>query len=292
MNQPLAFAQLLRLPNVFTAFADIGLAALAAGYLLESPHVFVVLLLASGCLYCAGMVLNDFFDREEDTQARAFRPIPSGRVRAKTAFLLGFALLAAGIALSAITANTLRVAVVLAVAILLYDAILKHTPLGPLGMGACRFLNILLGLAAVGGDVLTLPNVHLAAATGLYIVGVTGFARTEEAESNRKPLVAAALVMAVALAVAVSVPSHRLAGTTPIYFPYLLAAFGVFVAFKLIPAIRHPSPPNVQAAVKRSILGLVALDAILATAFVGIWGLLILALFLPARWLGKWVYST
>jgi hypothetical protein len=31
---------------------------------------------------------------------------------------------------------------------------------------------------------------------------------------------------------------------------------------------------------------------VLATAFVGAWGLLILLLLLPARWLGKWVYST
>ena len=33
--------------------------------------------------------------------------------------------------------------------ILLYDAWLKRTPLGPLAMGACRMLNVLLGMSAV-----------------------------------------------------------------------------------------------------------------------------------------------
>ena len=60
----------------------------------------------------------------------------------------------------------------------------------------------------------------------------------------------------------------------------------------IIAAIRKPTPKMVQSAVKRSIFGLVLLDAILATAFVGWPGLLIVLLLIPAIWLGKWVYST
>ena len=39
----------------------------------------IVLLLvgASSCLYLAGMVLNDYFDRDKDAQERPARPIPS-----------------------------------------------------------------------------------------------------------------------------------------------------------------------------------------------------------------------
>jgi 4-hydroxybenzoate polyprenyltransferase len=98
--------------------------------------------------------------------------------------------------------------------------------------------------------------------------------------------------MLAALGLAVTVPAHLPAGTAPVYFPYLVAVFGFYVGSAVVHAIRHPGPKEVQAAVKRSILGLVALDAVLATAFVGAWGLLILFLLLPARWLGKWVYST
>src|SRR4051812_42314353 len=97
------YAQLVRLPNVFTAFADIGLGGLAAaahserhpGALLDHWLPFLLLLLASGLLYCAGMVWNDFFDIEQDRRERPFRPIPSGNVPLRTAGRLGGALLIA-----------------------------------------------------------------------------------------------------------------------------------------------------------------------------------------------------
>jgi 4-hydroxybenzoate polyprenyltransferase len=300
----LAYAQLMRLPNVFTAFADILLAACAAGYAAEHPLTLAALLVSSGCLYLGGMVLNDYFDRHDDAKTRPFRPIPSGRIPARTALSLGLVLLVVGVLFAHSAFQPYKseqwkvhayppglVALVLAGMILAYDSILKHTPLGPVAMGACRFLNVQLGLSV--GDVDVSPlSVHLATVTGVYIVGVTWFARTEEGESNRRQLVLAAVVMLAALGLAVTVPAHRPPGTTPIYFPYLVAAFGFFVAAKVVPAIQRPGPKEVQAAVKRSILGLVVLDAVLATAFVGGWGLLILLLFLPARWLGKRVYST
>ena len=74
------YAQLVRLPNVFTAFADILLGALATGGVGEHRYEVAFLLLASGCLYCGGMVWNDFFDIEQDRRERPFRPLPSGRI--------------------------------------------------------------------------------------------------------------------------------------------------------------------------------------------------------------------
>jgi 4-hydroxybenzoate polyprenyltransferase len=299
----LAYAQLLRLPNVFTAFADICLGAAAAGYVAERPGVFTLLLAASGCLYCAGMVFNDYFDRYEDAKARPFRPIPSGRVSPRMALSVGALLMLAGGGFAAATTNFAvytgglftppGIASLLIAAALLYDAYLKRTPLGPLGMGTCRFLNVLLGLSAVT-DIrpLGLADFHLAAAVGVYIVGVTWFARTEEGESSRRHLRLASLVMLVGVLLGLTVPAHFEGRTAPIYFPYLVAAFLFFVGLPVVKAIRRPEPKQVQAAVKRAILGLVVLDAILATAFVGLPGLLILLLLPPALLLGKWVYST
>lgn len=288
----LAYAKLLRLPNVFTAFADVAMAACAAGYVAERPDVVAVLLFASGCLYLGGMVWNDVFDRHADAKTQTFRPIPSGRIPVRVAVLLGIVLTLGGVGLSLLVPTALPVAAAIAAAVLLYDAWLKHAPVGPVAMGSCRFLNVLLGLSGAGGDVLTVPNLHLAAVVGVYIVGVTWFARTEEAASNRRQLMLAAGVMLAAMGLAVTVPVYRPPGTTPIYFPYLVVAFGMLVGPKVVAAIQQPGPKEVQAAVKRSILGLVVLDAVLATAFVGAWGLLILLLLLPARWLGRWVYST
>jgi len=72
----------------------------------------------------------------------------------------------------------------------------------------------------------------------------------------------------------------------------LFLSVGVMIGFPLARSIREPVPMNVQRAVKRTILGLVFLDATLATAFVGLAGLLVLLWLPPALLLGKWVYST
>jgi len=80
--------------------------------------------------------------------------------------------------------------------------------------------------------------------------------------------------------------------TPSLGFPYLLVAFAGYLALAVLPAIARPVPQRVQPAVKRAVLGLVLLDAILATGLVGWWGLALVALLIPALWLGKWVYST
>ena len=309
----LAYAQLVRLPNVFTAMADIGMAALVAGALPAHTGAVVLLLLASSCLYCAGMVWNDYFDLEQDKRERPFRPLPSGRITPRTAARLGMALFAAGVGfamLAGLLTESFREAplvlsVLLVVAILLYDSVLKRTAGGPLAMGTCRFLNVLLGLSAVPGAINSV-GVLLALIVGLYIVGVTWFARTEAIASNQRDLVTAAGFMVAALVLALVVPAagkpvprggDSLLGFLQIglgqfLFPYLLVAFAFYVGWPVVRAINNPQPEHVQAAVKRCVLGLVLLDAILAASLAGTPGLFLALLLLPASALGRRVYST
>jgi 4-hydroxybenzoate polyprenyltransferase len=127
---------------------------------------------------------------------------------------------------------------------------------------------------------------------GIYIVGVTWFARTEARHSRKSVLAAAAAVMLGALPLALPVPLWFPPGTSSLLFPYLLVALGFVVGLPVCRAIEQPSPANVQAAVKRSIFGLVVLDATLATALAGLTGLILLVLLLPATYLGRWIYST
>jgi 4-hydroxybenzoate polyprenyltransferase len=303
----LAFAQLMRLPNVFTAFADIALATCAGVAVLgEVPGSFwasaVLLALASGCLYLAGMVWNDVFDRAEDAEARAFRPIPSGRVSVRTAAVLGVALLTVGLLFAAMAglpgnaewnSGPLWYAVAIVVAVLAYDGGLKRTPAGPVAMASCRFLNVLLGLSALPEAALDAGmRLHLAGVVGIYIVGVTWFARTEEGRSNRRQLLAAAGVIALSLVFALVLRAKLPSGSGTILFPYLLVLFGFLIGRPVARAVSSPGPREVQAAVKRCVLGLVVLDAVLAAAFVGLPGLAILLLLPPALAIGKWVYST
>jgi hypothetical protein len=75
-------------------------------------------------------------------------------------------------------------------------------------------------------------------------------------------------------------------------FPYLLVGFAFYVGIPVSRAISRPAPQFVQRAVKRAVLGLVLLDAVLATALTGPLSLALVLLLLPSLYLGRWLYST
>jgi 4-hydroxybenzoate polyprenyltransferase len=293
------YAQLVRLPALPTALADVCLGALAAGALPARWAPFGLLLVASGCLYCAGMVFNDFFDLEQDRRERPSRPLPAGTVSTRAAVRLGALLLAAGVLFALLagwaagSALPGLLSALLAGAVLLYDARLKRTRAGPLGMGACRFLNVLLGVSVTG--TLARPvGPHLALVVGLYVVGLTWFARTEARTSSQSELAGAAAVLLASLLLAVPLPAHPQGGASSPLFPYLLVALGFAVGLPAWQAIQSPTPARVQAAVRRALFCLIVLDAVLATARAGTAGLLILLLLAPSLYLNRkrWLYAT
>ena len=85
----LAYLQLMRFPNIFTAVADV-----MAGYFIvlgsgfQWPALFG-LCIATSAFYAGGCVLNDICDRELDAAERPFRPTPSKKVSVKEAFFKG-----------------------------------------------------------------------------------------------------------------------------------------------------------------------------------------------------------
>jgi 4-hydroxybenzoate polyprenyltransferase len=289
-----SWSRLTRLPNLPTALADIALGALATGSLPEHWPGFGLLLLASGCLYMSGMVWNDFFDADQDARERPDRPIPSGQISRRAAAFAGAILMLLGVAFAvAVGWHSAVVAGLLVVAIFLYDGWLKRSALGPVAMGTCRFLNVLLGVSVTG--TLAWPlGPHLALAVGLYIVGVTWFARTEARESSRAALASASSVMLAGLALGVAVAVHKPEGTASPAFVPLLVALGFWLGFPLRRAIESPTPANVQSGVKRSLMGLILFDAALAAGTAGTAGLLILVLMAPSLYLNRkrWLYAT
>ncbi|VTS05443.1 UbiA family prenyltransferase [Tuwongella immobilis] len=307
----LPFARLMRIPNVWTAFADIALGAAMIAALVPTsgidhfPWRMLGLMFASGLLYCSGMVWNDIFDLAEDRRDRPFRPLPSGQVRKAVAVRLAMTLMLAGVGLAAIVGigaipetggfqpMPLMLAGALVVAILLYDRWMKHTPIGPISMGSCRFLNVLFGLSLVLPEQIPWSvRLHVASVIGVYIVGVTWFARTEATQSNRMELLGAVGVMVAAMVLALTIPLQLGPGQSSRWFPYFLATFIILIGGPIRTALQTLQPKPVQQAVKRCILGLVMLDAVLAGLFIGVPGLLILFLLPPALVMGKWVYST
>ncbi|MFD9076839.1 UbiA family prenyltransferase [Streptomyces lasiicapitis] len=181
-----AWAELLRLPALFTVPGD-ALAGAAATGLRPSRGTFLAIG-SSLCLYEAGMALNDWADRAEDAVDRPHRPLPSGRVTPTAALTAAVALTAGGLALAARAGRpALATATALAGTVWAYDLGLKRTPAGPVAMAAARGLDLLLGATATATT---------AAARGPATAGArtsaTVAASTAATTGARKPTIAGA----------------------------------------------------------------------------------------------------
>ena len=137
------WAELLRLPNLFTVPGDILVGWTLAGLRGGFPVLPIV---ASLCLYAAGLLLNDVCDAKIDAKERPSRPIPSGRV--KRSVVLGVAVVLALLGVLC-SGSGLPIAVVLLGLIVFYDTLAKHIPwVGVMTMGCCRGMNLYLGAAS------------------------------------------------------------------------------------------------------------------------------------------------
>jgi 4-hydroxybenzoate polyprenyltransferase len=300
-----SYLELVRLPNLFTAMADVAMGALfvRADALPRGGWVLAMLMAASCLLYAAGVVLNDVFDFPLDQAQRPERPLPSGRIPLGAARRLGWALLLLGTAAAwaaAFLAGNLRpgvVVVLLTGCIVLYDAWLKRTPLGPPAMGACRLLNVLLGMSAAAGP-LGAEHWLVAAGIGTYVAGLTWFARHEAAESSRWQLALSAAVMALGIAILAWLPGWTAAVVPlirqqPERWYLLMLVLGLLVIWRCLWAMIEPGPGRVQTAVAQGILSLVMLDASVCFAVRGLFpAVMIMLLLLPALFLGPWIRST
>ena len=140
---------------------------------------FLLLTFAATCLYVGGMYLNDAFDATFDLQHRPERPIPSGAIRAEAVWAWGFGWLGLGLAcLFGFGQTAIICALLLVVAILVYDAIHKIFALSPVLMAACRFFLVLMA-ASAGRNGITGLAIWMALAMAAYIIGLSYLARKE-----------------------------------------------------------------------------------------------------------------
>jgi 4-hydroxybenzoate polyprenyltransferase len=296
------YLQLVRLPNVFTAAADSLAGWLLVRGSLDEPGRWLPLVLASMAIYAAGIALNDWFDYAIDLEERPGRPLPSGRISRRFAAGLGGTLLLIGPALAGLSgsAASLVVASLLAASVLAYDAGMKRTVLGPEVMGACRGLNVLLGMSQASG--LGGPSAWLvAAAMAVFVTGVTWISRSETV-AGRSVGVPAGLVLQIlailGLLVASLQPRRFPTPRTdaPIVAPeglLVLLIVALVVTLAAARAIRQPIPALVQRAVKTGVFSLVWLNVGVVLAVRGVLPALAVAiLWIPAFLLGRWLYST
>jgi 4-hydroxybenzoate polyprenyltransferase len=277
------YLQLLRPPNIATALADVLAGFGVAG--LGNPRALPWLLVGTACLYGGGIVLNDVFDRHVDAVERPERPIPSGRVPAVHAARLGCGLLALGLAAASMTTQAATaIAAAIVVAVLLYDMWGKRQRLlGPINMGACRGLNLLLGMAAVPAAVA--GHWALALISLTYICAITAVSRGEVFGGTRAAAILA-LTLLCGVLVALLAVSIRPAQFSAMAMAVMLT--GV-LAWRVLPpfwrALHDSAPARIGQAVRTGVLSLVLLDGVLAAAYAGmIYSLAVLAIaFLAVR---------
>ena len=300
-----AYLQLMRLPAVFTAIADVLMGGwfVYRGEFADMPWAaLAVLCVVSASLYLSGMVLNDLFDRKKDARERPHRPIPSGRVSPGAAQMLGAELMLLGVGMgwfaTYLTGNPMSgwIAVLLAAAIIAYDGLLKNTMLGPLAMGSCRFLNVLLGMTLVSGN-LNQGHFLVAAGIGLYIAGITLFARSESATSSRVVLAIGTTVSLGGIALVAWFPNVidfdiHLANRLDRWYLFIFV-IGALIGWRFVRAIAEPTPAAVQRAVGNGLMSLIILNAAISYAVAGMFPAIgVLILVVPAMLLGRIMYVT
>ena len=285
------WAQLVRLPNSFTLISDTTAASLIVGSFLMPVPAFVLALLASFCAYWAGMILNDVVDIEEDRIARPSRPLPAGRISPVIAGHVANGMLLIGPLLILVATNiyapqklwmgaAFGAAVLLSLTVRSYDSPLKRTFIGPVLMGLCRTLNILMAgccMLAVGKvETAPIALVWYAGAIGLYIMGVTVYAKREEADSQAGTLTFGLILEVAGLVLLAGFPiwsrtEHAWQLDPTMAYPLLMGLIGFTVVQRGMLGINHPVPRKVQLAVRHAILTLILIDAAVSAMWAGPW---------------------
>lgn len=285
----------MRLANIVTAVSDIlagvTIACFAVGIKwteLSFLPVFLLILSTVG-LYGGGVVFNDVFDAELDKVERPERPIPSGLISKTSAALFAAILLILAIGAAffvheQLFSTSFFIALAIAVAAVVYDKWGKHhSLLGPLNMGLCRGLNLLLGMSIFPE---VLPQYWLIASVPiLYIAAITMISRGEVHGGKKTTLFAAIIFYFIVIA---SILATAVGNGSLLYALAFLVTFGALIFPPLLKALKDPKGPLIGKAVKAGVIGLIAMNASWAAAFNAFYFALLILLLLPLSiWLAK-----
>lgn len=290
------YLQLIRLPNVFTTPSNIlagYFAAVTTTAAAEADGVHLIaLMVSSGLLYIAGIVLNDYFDIEIDKKERPSRPLPSGKISKGYALTIAIvALLIANIIALVVGPISLAISLALTLLIIAYDYQLKYTVLGPFAMGGTRSLNVIFGASPV---LLYIDN-HSVAIVGaaaaslfFYVSSITILSKKEVGKERPNSTLVILIVFGVILAI---VPLGML-----LQFEWtFLLNLSIFAGVTIVTFRQYIAKevPSVQKAVRNMVISIIILDSVFVTGTAGLpYGLATLLLIAPVVVLAKKLYVT
>ena len=308
MQKLLGYLRLMRLANIVTAISDIlaGItiahfsksilaarettaAGIPAYYHPYDTSAMLLLVISTVGLYGGGVVFNDVFDAELDKIERPERPIPSGLISKSFAALLGSALLLLGVVAAALVHENIFsvsfiLALVTAIAALVYDKWSKHHALfGPLNMGLCRGLNLLLGMSIFPEVIAHCWIFGLVPL--IYISAITMISRGEVHGGRKTTLIAAAILYAIVVG---AIATSAVLNNTIAYTSGFLLLFTVFIYPPLFKAMKDPRGQLIGKAVKAGVISLIIMNASWAAAFGNLSMALIILILLPVSiWISK-----
>lgn len=283
-----AWLRLLRVPNLFTVPGDSlagFLLACAAG---ASGDVRSAVLAAGAslCLYMVGLITNDWFDLATDRRERPHRPLAAGRIWIPAALTVAGILAVLGVVLGLLAGHWAGLlAVTLLLFLLSYNAGGKRVPVwGPLNMGVCRGLSLMMGAAAAGASGPVAGTVVVSAiGLTLYVAGIT-FIAAGETKTGPVSLVRWAPPVVLVLWFGVLYLTSTTVSPTTQVVSMVLAFFAVVWAVYCAQSLAGtPEPVRVSRTIGSYLRGLLLVQAALVTmvlhpgGFVGV----VLLLFFP-----------
>ena len=282
------FFRLMRPANIVTSVADVLAGIAISGYFLtfETDYFPVLMLcIATIGLYGGGIVFNDVFDADLDKIERPERAIPSGAVKLNEAIFLGAFLLLSGIvAAFTIAALSGIIAILISFFALLYNKYSKHHSfLGPLNMGLCRGLNLLLGVSIIA---VSLNEWYFLGIVPLiYIFSITMISQGEVHGLNRNKLYAGAFLYLLVIGSMLYLSFNKGQVIIALFF---IIPFAWMIYRPLFIAIKEPLGKNIGKAVKAGVISLILMDAAWSAVFGSPVAAICIALLLPlSLWLAK-----
>lgn len=178
------YVELCRISNLPTVWTNVLAAAVLTqgGFMLP---VFLVLSLSMSLFYSGGMCLNDICDAAADKSKKPFRPIPSGAVSIRHAYIMTavFFLFALLLLLLVPYQKAVLPGLFLLAMIMAYDRYHKAHPSSVILMAVCRLMIFMVSSVALSGTV----GLYVAVAGSaqfLYTIIISVVARFENSRKR------------------------------------------------------------------------------------------------------------
>jgi 4-hydroxybenzoate polyprenyltransferase len=289
---------LIRLPNTFTAPSNIltGYFAITSLAYAHSQQLFI-LILSSVLIYIAGTVFNDYFDIEIDLKERPYRPLPAGTITKQKAFVIAIvSLVSANILAFAVSWSSFVISTILSATVISYDFRLKNTVIGPITMGAARFLNVILGASPALFVLLANNNffvrmIFVSLSIFLYVLAISLLSRKEiDGMQTRRTIVGSFFIVFTVIA---SISFAGFLGIFKMEFFVNLILFAGIIIITFRKTKSRNSSLVIQKAIKNMVISIIVLDSVFISGSIGLYyGLATLLLIIPSIIFSRKLYVT